>query len=469
MKSILNIFNQRLYPKSPALLQDLMVTLYGAKIHWERFGEKFKRKMEEFERNEWSSYEELVQYQNEKLRRLIEHAYENVPYYHRKMAELKLRPEDIKSVEDLPKLPTLKREDIRKNFWELKAKNYSLRDLRMGHTSGSTGSPLQFLWDKNICLITNVVDWRQKIWAGLKYRDKIALLLGRIVVPLTHKNPPFWRINLVHRQLFMSSFHLKIGNLEHYVQKLNDFKPQTLEAYPSTAYVLARYLNQRNQCFPLTCVLTTSETLFPHYREAIQKAFSCPVFDFYGMAERVVFASECSAHQGHHLNMDYGITELIKKDNQPASRGEMGRIVATGLYNYGMPLIRYETSDVTALKKQECSCGRKFPLIEDITTRAEDFIITRDGRYISPIVLQHPFKPMKTVIESQIIQEDKENITIKIVKDNGYTEKDTQYLLDEFHKRLGPNMKMDIQFVESIPRTEAGKLKWVISKVPMEF
>lgn len=463
----MSALKQKLYSISPALFQNLMVTLYGAKIHWERYGAKFRRKMEEFEKNQWLSYEDLVNYQNEKLRNLISQVYHNVPYYYNIMKRLKLGPEDVKTVKDLAQLPLLTKKEVKENFVDLQARNYPRWRLKVGYTSGTTGSPSQFLWDNNICVANNVVDWRQKHWAGLAYTDKIALLVGRVIVPLKQKEPPFWRTNWLHRQLFLSSFHLQEENLKHYVEKLKDFRPKALEAYPSTAFILASYLNKRKETFPLSCVLTSSETLLPFQRERIEKAFECRVFDFYGTAERVVFAGECSAHRGHHLNMDYGIVEILKEDGQPARPGEMARLVATGLHNFGMPLIRYVTNDVTASKKEECPCGRKFPLIEDITTKAEDIITTKDGRYISPSVLTHPFKPLHHIVESQIIQEDREHLLVKIVKGEDYGERDTEILLSGLQERLGEEMQIGIEFVDSIPRTRAGKFRWVISKVPL--
>lgn len=308
------------YSKSPVFFQNLAMTLYGIKIQEERYGKRFKKKMEEFERNQWLSYEEMVNYQNEKLRELISHANQFVPYYHKLMSKLKLKPADIKTMDDLSKLPLLNKEEVKKNFADLRARNCPRFSLKMGHTSGTTGSPSQFLWDNNICVINNVVDWRQKHWAGLAYSDRIVLLLGRVIVPLQQRKPPFWRINWVHRQIFLSSFHLQEENLKYYVGKLKDFKPKALEAYPSTAYILASYLNKKGETFPLTCVLTSSETLLSFQRETIEKAFQCRIFDFYGMAERVVFAGECSFHQGHHLNLDYGIAEILKEDGRPALR-----------------------------------------------------------------------------------------------------------------------------------------------------
>jgi phenylacetate-CoA ligase len=108
-------------------------------------------------------------------------------------------------------------------------------------------------------------------------------------------------------------------------------------------------------------------------------------------------------------------------------------------------------------------------LLDDITTKAEDIIVTRDGRYISPSVLTHPFKPMHNIEASQIIQEDPENIVIKIVRRPEYSAKDTEILLSSFQERVGRGMKIRIDFVNSVEREKSGKFRWVISKVPLEL
>jgi phenylacetate-CoA ligase len=258
-------------------------------------------------------------------------------------------------------------------------------------------------------------------------------------------------------------------NLPLYLEKLKTFKPKIIEGYPSTVYILAKYLESKNEIFPVSAILTSSETLYPIQRETIEKVFSCRIFDFYGLAERTVFATECNHHQGHHLNMDYGITEILDGKSEPVPHGKRGWIVGTSLHNMGMPFLRYKTSDISSIKNESCSCGCNYPLMEAVTTKAEDIIVTKDGRFISPSVLTHPFKPMHHIKESQIVQEDEENITIKIVKHEGYSEKDTEQLLASFSSRVGEGMKINLEFVEEIKREANGKFRWVISKVPVNF
>jgi phenylacetate-CoA ligase len=460
---------QKIYDISPPTIQNAIISLYGLRLYSREYGRSFRDKSSEFEQRERLSHAELVNYQEEKLRQLVSHAYGTVPYYAELMRGLKITPADIRTIDDLQKLPLLKPDDIRENFPKLISTDHRRSKLIHGHTSGTTGTPLQFLYDQNVCLIKNVVDWRQKHWAGIKFGDRVALLLGRIIVPTGVQNPPFWRSNLIMKQLWLSSFHMSQTNLSHYCRKLVEFKPKAIEGYPSTLSILASYLLSQGLTIPLRAAFTSSETLYESQREAIEEAFQCELFDYYGLAERTVFASECSHHSGHHLNMDFGITEVISKDGTPAGAGQLGRLVSTGLHNFAMPLIRYETSDVTAINPSDCACGCQFPLMDDVTTKAEDIITTPDGRYVSSSVLTHPFKPLDSISLSQIIQEDINNVVVKIVPRDEFDKDNEEYLIRELQERLGADMNIRIEIVNDIARTKAGKYRWVISRVPLDF
>ena len=303
----------------------------------------------------------------------------------------------------------------------------------------------------------------------MKKGDAYASIQGRVICPTTQNKPPFWRKNYINNQLFLSSFHLHKKYLPSYFEKLASDNIQFIEGYPSTLYTLASYLKSTNQSFQLKAVLTSSETLFDFQRDTIEKAFQCKIFDFYGMAERTVFATECSYHSGHHLNQDYGITEFLSDSGSPVDIGKTGRIISTSLHNFGFPLIRYQTNDSCALKNKPCGCGRSFPLMDDVATKNEAIVTLPDGRWISPSVLTHPFKPMDNIVESQIIQEDLHNIRICIVKNEHYTKKDEEILLDSFCSRVGNEVNVFIDYVSEISKTKTGKLKWVVSHVKPKF
>jgi phenylacetate-CoA ligase len=158
----------------------------------------------------------------------------------------------------------------------------------------------------------------------------------------------------------------------------------------------------------------------------------------------------------------------LSKNDEIVSENEFGEIISTGLNNYGMPLIRYKTGDTTKFKNVGCECGRHLPLINPVETKMEDMIIAKNGNVLSPSVLTHPFKPLTNIEKSQIIQESKDKLVIKIVKRPNYNEKDSVFLLNELRVRVG-DMDVELEFVEDIPLTKAGKYRWIISKIPKEI
>ena len=460
---------QRLYTRSPVFLQDLGVSLYGVKVYLREYGRKFDRMLTEFEQHLTWTPNELKAFQDERIKALALHCYEEIPYYREMMHGMRLTPSDIQSVDDLHKLPLLTRQLVMENGDRLVARNASKADRIVGYTSGTTGSPMRLVWDRRVCLAKTVVDWRQKRLAGLNPGDRIAFFLGRQVTPLGQKRPPFWRHNRVLNHLFCSSFHLSSVNLPAYLEKLERFRPRAIEGYPSTLSILAGYLNSRRETFPLQAVLASSETLLPAQRESIERAFGCRIFDFYGMAERAVFATECAEHRGKHVNSDFGHVEVLAGGKEAAADAEMGRIVATSLHNFSMPLLRYETSDITALQAKPCRCGCAMPVMSGVATKDEDIVVTPDGRYISSSILNAVTHHLTNIVESQIIQESVDRITMRVVPGAGYGDEDSQFIRKALREVLGDGVGVGIELVESIPRTASGKFRWVISKVPLGF
>lgn len=458
---------QAIYDKVPYWLQHLLLNAHAFRIHRERYGKPFKRAFDELQQTQWFSPEQIHKYQTKRLQALVKHAYNTVPFYRKYYDKHGVLPEDIKTLKDISRLPLITREIVREAGGELISSQYSTRTLIHGHTSGTTGSPLSFYWDKQTCVYTNAVDWRQKLWAGVRYGDRIALLLGRTIVSTNKAAPPFWQHDRIHNMLWMSSFHLSESYLPSYVKKLRQYRPAAIEGYPSTVYILARYLQKVGETLPVKAVFTSSETLMPLQRAVIEERFEAPVFDFLGMAERVVFATQCAEAKTYHLNFEYAVNEIVDADGNAVEAGKEGYLVGTSLLNYGMPFIRYKTSDITAIDTEPCSCGRYMPRLKGVTTKDEDIVVTPEGKLVSSSVLTHPFKPLDAVYESQIVQEQIDLLRIKIVRREDYSESDSALLIAALRERVGPTMRIELEFVENIPRTKSGKFRWVISKVPL--
>lgn len=458
------------YNACPVFMQNIILTGYSAILDRERYGGRFKDYADLMSRAQWFSKGEMEAYQDERLKKVVRHAYETVPYYRRVFDERGLKPSDIETQRDLVKLPLLTKDDIRRHFASLVSSRISPGKLNYGHTSGTTGSPLEIGYDPSIIYATYAALDRQYRWANCRLEwggDRIAVARGNVIVPLDRMKPPFWRYNRYHNQLLLSSFHMSKNNLPQYLAAMKRYGARVLDGYPSTLFVLAKHLKNTDSSFPLKAVISSSETLYDFQRETIEQSFQCRVYDYYAVAERVVFATECEAHAGHHLTMEYGITEIVDGDGNPVPDGTPGRLVGTTLHNLGMPLIRYVTNDMTAIRPTDCPCGRGLRLMDDVTTKAEDTLTLKDGRLIPPSVLTHPFKPLNSIEESQIIQKDYGRIVVKIVRRQDYTDRDTQHLVRELKSRVGEDTRIEIEFVEGLPRTAAGKFRWVISEVPL--
>lgn len=468
--SFVNRLATTFYENSPIWLQNVILSGFGRLLERERYGGRYQEFAEGLARSEWLSREELEESQARRLREIVTHAYGTVPYYRRTFDALKLKPSDIRSRDDIAKVPLLTKREIRTHFADLRSRSVPARLVRSGHTSGTTGTPLTVEYDLDTVWMTYAVFDRHYRWANLRLAhdgDRIAVARGNVIVPLRQKRPPFWRYNRRQNQMLLSSFHLSRTNMPAYFEALAAFRPAVLDGYPSTLYLLARHLLSSGQVFPLRAAVTSSETLYDFQRDAIERAFQCRVFDYFALAERVVFSGECDKHEGHHVAMEYGIGEITDDRGTPLPRGASGRLVGTSLVNRAMPLIRYVTNDSTAIQARACTCGRALELMDDVATKAEDVLTLADGRLISPSVLTHPFKPLDSIEGSQIVQKDLGHVIIRLVPGSGYDPALEAHLIREFKHRLGERVHIEVQTVERLEMARNGKFKWVISEVPL--
>lgn len=465
----MNPYLSAIYGASPVWAQNLMLTGFSTLLERERYSGRYQEFKALLERTEWFSPADLRAYQDERLRAVVAHAYATVPYYRRVFDERRLRPDDIRTGADLPKLPLLTRDDIKRHFREL-CSTAAAGKIKTGHTSGTTGTPLTVAYDADTIWMTYAVFDRHYRWAGLTFGaggDRVAVARGNVIVPLAQRRPPYWRFNRRQHQMLLSSFHMSRTNLPAYFEAMAQFGPQVVDGYPSTLYLLAKFLEREGRFFPVKAAVTSSETLYDFQRAAIEERFQCRVFDYYALAERVAFSHECDRHEGHHLAMEYGLVEFVDGSGRPVADGSPGKLVGTSLHNTTMPLLRYVTNDVSARRAGVCSCGRGLELMEDVTTKAEDVLTLKDGRLISPSVLTHPFKPLDSIEGSQIVQTAPDAVTVRLVPGPGFNDALTGHLVKELQARLGDDVRIDVVLVDQLEHSANGKFKWVISKVPL--
>jgi phenylacetate-CoA ligase len=253
--------------------------------------------------------------------------------------------------------------------------------------------------------------------------------------------------------LAVSAYHLTPKYKEQIIGAIEDFHPAGAFAYPSAAFILARWCNDMGRKLPFENLHTSSETILSEQRRILMATLNGKWVDHYGQAERVSFFA---AFNGEDLReyTEYGITELM-----PLEDGRY-EVIGTSLHNYAMPLFRYRTGDIVEGRQSD---GSDRPIIKALSGRMEDFVTLPDGSLVGRLDLV--FKGLRNIEEGQIYQSAIDNLTIRIVPAARYGDDDEKLLLRNARERLGYDIKIDVQHMVSIPRTKNGKLKFVISDV----
>lgn len=461
----MSALTDRIYRMAPVWLQNAGITAFGLAWRRRRFGGVFPAALREFRaRDGWSS-DQWSEYQSGRLRGLLLHASDTVPYYRRRFAESGFARASLSrfTLSDLSRLPLTGKEDIRSNLDALTSATFRGKKLYPYLTSGSTGTPLAVLFAAEMHQTWSAAyEARCRNWAGVSNAMSRAMIGGRVVVARGHERPPFWRYNRVERQLYISAFHISAGNAPAYVQALNKYRPDYLVGYASSHYFLARFINELSlRVHRPKAVLTSSEKLLPEMRRAIEEAYRCEVFDAYSGVEACCLASECEHHR-LHVSPDVGIVELCDEAGRAVPIGVPGEIVATGLLNYAQPLVRYRTGDLAVWSDEDCPCGRQMPVLAELVGRLEDTVIGSDGREM--VRFHGIFVGLPQVREGQIIQETLTEFRVRLVAGAEFGERDKRIIVQRFTERLGA-VQVTFEYVDRIERTERGKFRAVVSRV----
>ena len=445
------------YYRLPVALQDTATTIYGAKLMWMRSGAERRRTLAELRSTQRRSPAEGEKAQLAAFNRLIMHAVATVPFYQARRSVYPL----IRHLTDATSLPILDKEGIRQAGPAMVSTDAPSRTYTI-HTGGTTGTPLSIYCDGTALQRNYAFFDRLREWAGIGKRGRVATFAGRPIAPPAASAPPYWRRNRLNRAVLFSSYHISLATIPDYLQGLSRFNPDLIDSYPSSLAPIARYmLAHDHPAVRPRAIITSSETLSPEDRDAIESAFQCQVFDQYGAAEMVAFVAQCE-HRRYHVNTEYGLLEVLV-NGRPAEPGESGDLVATGFGNPVMPLIRYATGDRAVRGTGPCPCGRTLPTLERIEGRRDDVIRTPDGRLIGR--LDPIFKAVSSLFETQIIQDRPDHVRVEIVATPQFGEAEAASLLRELSLRLGPSMKISLTKVPQIDRTRSGKLRSVINLV----
>lgn len=428
------------------------------------YGRGFARFHREALTTQYLSGDRIRRRQNELLAGLIRHSYENVPYYRRLLDELALVPSDIRTRDDLRKLPTLTKDDIRRNFEELVARNSSEFQPGLVKTSGSTGRKLEFYLDQQAREKEYALIQRQLGWFGVGFNARTANFRGDMVHGFARNAARHHEYNPMKKEMSFSTFELGPRELDAFLAVLGRFRPVVVKGFPSALYILARHAEKRRVTLPrsVKAILVSSEMVTDDMTQLIERAFGAPLIDWYGASEYVISAGQCRVRRGLHFNEDFAVVELLDDSGHEVGPGESGRIVATGLFNYSMPFIRYEQEDIAVRARDDCDCGRELMLIDRIEGRKSDTLFATDGREVPHTAFFHYWKhiiegQIGGVLYAQTVQVSRDEFVIRVVFDDpSDAPRSSEIIEREVRKLLGVDASVRFEILDRLPGGE----KW---------
>lgn len=457
---------KKIIKKMPNIIKNPIINSYISMPDTIKYGPSFNSAYYFLQKSQWWSGDKHKEYQLEKVKKLLKYAYENVPYYTRLFNENNINPEYIKDLSDLKKIPYLTKEIIQDNLDDLVSKQYNKKKLNYVTTGGSTGIPMGFYQDQDI-------DWKiecahtANLWSRIGYdikkSSKMVILRGNI--------PKEGNFEYKGKNLILSSFNLLESNTDSYIKKILDFKPDFIQAYPSTISLLSKYILDNNidiSMLNLKAIICGSENLYDFQREQLKQVFNTKVYSFYGHTEHSCLAGECEKSSFYHLQSEYGYTELINEEGYDASNeDETGEIVCTGFNNYVMPFIRYRTGDIAVNSNEKCSCGRNYKLIKKIEGRRQDYFIDKSGSKVVFTCSDDALWDVKDKIYLyQYVQNEVGKVVLNIQCKKEFTNDDINSVITEF-KRYYQRFDIELHFTDHIEKTKVGKFRYLVQNIKL--
>lgn len=451
---------ESLYLKLPISCQSLFLSLEGYRIIKKRYSKQFYDFLKSSRDREVYTQNEIQNYQKDRLKKHFLAASKS-KYWSSIFSKFNLDLEFNDPFKEIKKIPIMEKGIAKGYNSDIIPESIDKNKLHICHTSGTTGSGLNFWETREAENEQWAIWWRYRMRHAINLNTWCMYFGGRSVISVEQKKPPYWRVNYPGKQLFFSAYHLNEESVVHYVKKMRDSKFSWIHGYPSFIARLAQLkLEFDNRPLENVKWITTgAENLLEQQKSVIKEAFGVSPIQHYGLREAVANISECE-FGSLHVDEDFSCVEFI-----PIENTEYFKIVGTNWSNPAFPLFRYDTGDICKLSNtNECLCNRKTRIVKEIDGRKEDFVILPNGCAVGR--LDHIFKDLTNIREAQVLQVSKELLEFKIVPGSQYNKQiDEKKLLNEIQKRLGYEIKISIKYLNSIERTQSGKLRFVVSKL----
>lgn len=421
-----------------------------------------RRAYAELRESEYWPADRLRAIADARLRRLIAYSVEHVPYYRELFAREHLDPREIQGVSDLPKIPLLTKEILRERFEDLKSDEFAKHAPVLGHSGGSTGERRHFWLSRRSMDLELGAARRHYDAAGYREGDRCAALYLPLEGKLADRlywDDWKWRIRYLNTRL------LNRKSFRELISAALAFRAKVLWAYPSHLELFLRYVEETgDDRFRPQVIVTNAEVLYEQQREHARRVLGCDVFDWYGLGEHVAAAAECERHS-YHIPEEIVAVEILAGGKE-ADDGQPGEIIGTCFENYAQPLIRYQTGDYAVRRHDRCPCGRAHAMLREIGGRTQDIVSTPDGgwRAFRHGLLGAELVPGLKAL--QLEQLEVRRFVARAVAPHGLDADACAVLARRVVEAIGFEASVEVVQVEDIPRTERGKRRMVISRVP---
>ena len=418
----------------------------------------------QLKKDQWKDSRQLENIQFKRLKAIIKHAYNCVPYYHRLFSSTKIRPEDIRNHDDLRKIPLTTKQDIQRSYSDLISRGIKVSGLRSSVTSGSTGIPLKIVSDHHYLSYADASRRYPFFECGVRLSDNFVTLWGRGSQSVVC-GKKYVRLLGDLRNTFVPLLPEK-----KLINVLRQINPDVLWTFPSVLSTLANFdvsgINPR-------LIFAQGEVVTRHHRDLAKKMLNSELFETYGCVEFGHLAFECNEHCGLHMITNGACIEFVDENGEHVSPRETGEIIVTGLWNYAMPLVRYRIGDIGTTTAEKCPCGRSWPLIKGIQGRNNDYLVLPSGRKISWLYLLRIIlydkefrKNLFSISQYQIVQDRKNRILLRVVKGKKFDPEMLKRIkknLETYFAKRGENLEVNIRFVRELPSGRTGKRRLFIS------
>jgi len=431
-------------------------------------GRRILDHLDELNRTQWLSRDELLALQCDKLHKLLVYACEYVPYYRRTFDQVGFQPDEVLTdLASLRKLPLLTKAIIRENFDDMLTTDSQRRARTSRHTTGgSTGHPLIFMADTNFLDYFTADVHRHLSWSGWQFGQPHAYIGGANFEVSKAQSLRARLMNWALNRFTTNAYVLSDESMHAFADRIRRRRPRLLYGYASTLYHFAKFVRQNNfDDIKFQSVSSSAEVLYPSQRQFIEETFGCKVFDRYASLELGALGSQCQFQTGLHVSVESVYVEILDDNGQPTRPGEPGNIVVTNLNNYGMPFIRYCIEDIGAWHVDDtCPCGRALPMLELIQGRRIDMFKTKDGRTVWG-GFASPLFGMDGVKQFQLVQKSLDLVVARIVKEGELNQAQLDTIERTVKIALGDDVEVRFEFPDEIPVLDSGKYRYAISEI----